>query len=185
MILGYIDADDRLYDLNFRGLRMRLRFETEADRSFVSFTRIRDEGGVRYRILGEASITATVAMDHDGNAIPLLRPVEARLVRHEGGLLIVASPRLRDSAEPGYFLVKVRAMPSAVQFFFEDQKGTEIVSIPNDEVLRIESSSDEARVYVSAANVALPKEKIAYLVTIRPASTASTLLDGFPLSRPA
>jgi hypothetical protein len=185
MILGYIDADDRLYDLNFAGLRMRLRFETETNRSFVSFTRIRDEGGVRYRILGEASITATVAMDHDGHAIPLLRPVEARLVRHEGGLLIVANPRVRDSTEPGYFLVKVRAMPSAVEFFFEDQKGTEIVSIPNDEVLRVEPGSEEAKVYVSAANVALPKEKIAYLITVRPAKTASSLLDGLPMSRTA
>ncbi len=183
MILGYVDVEDRIYDLNFAALRMKLRIETEAGSSGVSFSKAQGGGEVRYRVLGEAPVTVRVAMDHDGHPVPLLRPVEGRLLRHEAGVLIVASPRTRDPDDPGYFLVKVRAMPSAVKFFFEDQEGTEIISIPKDEVLRIERDAEEVRIFVSAANVALPKEKIAYLVALRPPDRLGKVLDGLAVSQ--
>src|SRR2546423_11791742 len=99
-------------------------------------------------------------MDHDGRRVPLLRPVEGHLYRHEAGLLFFATPARRDPDDPGFFLVKLRAMPSAVHYFFEDQEGREMISIPRDEILRTEKEGDGITVYVSAANVALPKEKI-------------------------
>lgn len=182
MILGYVDAEDRIYDLNFAARRMKLRIETDAGGSSVSFSRAQGGGEVRYRVLVEASVTVSVAMDHDGHPVPLLRPVEGRLLRHDAGLLFVASPRTRDPDDPGYFLVKVRAMPSAVKFFFEDQQGTEIVSIPRDEVLRVEPDAEETRIFVSAANVALPNEKIAYLFALRPPERLGRLLDGLAMS---
>ena len=53
-----------------------------------------------------------------------------------------------------------------------------MISIPRDEILRTEEEGDGITVYVSAANVALPKEKIAYAVQLRPASRLGQLLSG-------
>ena len=58
----------------------------------------------------------------------------------------------------------------------EDQEGREMISIPRDEILRTEKEGDGITVYVSAANVALPKEKIAYAVQFRPAARVQRLL---------
>ena len=115
-------------------------------------------------------------MDHDGHRVPLLRPVQGHLYRHVAGILFFATPEQRDPEDPGFYLVKLRAMPSAVRFFFEDREGREMISIPNDEILRTEAEGDGITVFVSAANVALPKEKIAYAVQLRPASRVAPLL---------
>src|SRR3972149_6793065 len=131
MILGYVDTDDRVYDLGFATLRMRIRIEpAEAGGSQVVFSQAGGEGAVAYRVAAEEDVTLAVGMDHGGDLVPLLRPVEGRLVRHEKGVLFIASPSSRDAGEPPFFLVKVRAMPSAVKFFFEDRGGAELVSIP-------------------------------------------------------
>ncbi len=189
MILGYVDVEDRIYDLNFATLRLRLRIEALGPKegSRVTFSQVAGAGSASYRILDEADATAEVSMDHDGKRVPLLRPVDGHLFRHEKGLLFFASPAQRDPDDPGFFLVKLRAMPSAVRYFFEDQEGREMISIPRDEILRTEKEDDgitvyvsaanvALTVYVSAANVALPKEKIAYAVQLRPASRVQRLL---------
>ena len=187
MILGYVDANDRVYDLNFATLRMKMRIEPaeSGPGSRVVFSSTAGAREVAYRVLGESDVTTEVSMDHDGKRVPLLRPVPGQVLRHEAGLLFVAAPTRRDLEDPCFFLVKLRAMPSAVRFFFEDQEGTEIVSIPRDEVLRTEREADGHTVYVSAANVALPKEKIAYAVQFRPAQKIAPLLEGLagPLPR--
>ena len=183
MILGYLDAEDRAYDLNFATLRMKIRIGPVAP-SRESQVVFAPTGGAErsYRLLGEAEATASVSMDHDGHLVPLLRPVEGRLHRHERGLLFIAAPPKRDPEDPSYFLVKLRAMPSAVKYFFEDQEGTEIVSIPADEILRIAEAGESLRIHVSAANIALPKEKLAYAVDLGPATRMRPLLEGMPLS---
>lgn len=179
MILGYVDSEDRIYDLNFATLRLRVRVEPaeKASESRVTFSQVAGAGAASYRVVGEADASAEVSMDHDGHRVPLLRPVEGQLYRHEGGLLFFASPSaMRDPDDPGYFLVKLRAMPSAIRFFFEDREGREMISIPRDEILRTETEGDGVAVYVSAANVALPNEKIAYAVILRPASRVARLV---------
>ncbi|HKW43624.1 MAG TPA: hypothetical protein VJP06_05490 [Thermoplasmata archaeon] len=178
MILGYVDKDDRIYDLNFATLRMRVRIEagTGGKPARAAFSQVAGPGAATYAILRETDAVAEVSMDHDGKRIPLLRAVEGHLSRHDAGLLFLASPTTRDPEDPGYFLVKLRAMPSAVKFFFEDQEGREMISIPRDEVLRTEPEGDGITVYVSAASVALPKEKIAYAVSFQPAAKVSPLL---------
>lgn len=183
MILGYVDSSDRLYDLGFGTLKMKMSLDNEGGVSRVRFSKAAGEGEVAYRILAEAEVTASLAMDHDGRALPLLRPVPGHGYRHEGGLLFIASPTSRDPQEPGFYLVQVRAMPSAVQFFFEDQEGREVISIPRDEVLAVDRKDHGVTVTVSAESVALPKEKIAYLFEIAPASSAAALLQGLPMSR--
>ncbi len=183
MILGYVDSSDRLYDLGFATLKMKMRLETEGGTSRVYFSKAAGEGEVGYRVLAEADVTASLAMDHDGHAVPLLRPVPGHAYRHEGGLLFIASPPSRDAEEPGFYLVQVRAMPSAVQFFFEDQEGREMISVPRDEILRAESNDGALVVTVSAESVALPKEKIAYLLELAPASRATSLVQELPMSR--
>jgi hypothetical protein len=182
MILGYVDVDDRIYDLNFATLRLRVRVEPGSEKSEqrVAFSQIAGTGAASYRVLGETDATAEASMDHDGHRVPLLRPVEGHLYRHEGGLLFFASPARRDPDDPGFFLVKLRAMPSAVQFFFDDQQGREMISIPRDEILRTANEDDGITVYVTAASVALPKEKIAYAVQLRPAARVAALMAGFP-----
>jgi hypothetical protein len=178
MILGYVDVEDRIYDLNFATLRLRVRVEPEesGSGSRILFSQVAGAGTASYRVLGETDATAEVSMDHDGKRVPLLRRVEGHLYRHEAGLLFVASPAKRDPEDPGFFLVKLRAMPSAVQYFFEDQQGQEMISIPNDEILRTEPEGEGITFYVSAANVALPKEKIAYAVQLGPAARVAPLV---------
>ncbi|MGI0149037.1 MAG: hypothetical protein ACREDF_05850 [Thermoplasmata archaeon] len=179
MILGYVDSEDRIYDLNFATLRMRVRVESgpAASGDRIMFSQVAGAGAASYRVLGEIDVSAEVSMDHDGHRVPLLRPVEGHLYRHEAGLLFFASPTQRDPEDPGFFLVKLRAMPSAVRFFFEDREGREMISIPQDEILRTEEEADGITVYVSAASVALPKEKIAYAVQLRPAERVAPLLS--------
>ncbi len=183
MILGYLDASDRLYDLGFATLKMKMRLASEGGAEFVHFSKASGEGEVAYRVLARADVTASLALDHGGHAVPLLRPVPTRGYLHEGGLLLVAAPRARDPNEPGFYLVQVRAMPSAVQFFFEDQEGTEVVSVPRDEILKVDSAGRAVTVTVSAESVALPNEKIAYLLQLEPASRAEPLVRGLPMSR--
>src|SRR5437867_4106399 len=180
MILGYVDSEDRMYDLNFATLRLRVRVEQPApkERARVTFSQVAGAGAASYRVLDESDATAEASMDHDGRRVPLLRPVEGHLYRHEAGLLFFASPSRRDPEDPGFFLVKLRAMPSAVQFFFDDQQGREMISIPQDEILRAENEDDGITVYVTAANVALPKEKIAYAVQLRPAARVAPVVTG-------
>jgi hypothetical protein len=179
MILGYVDSEDRMYDLNFATLRMRVRVEAgnHGSENRVLFSQVAGEGTASYRVLGEADATAEVSMDHNGYRVPLLRPVEGHLYRHEKGLLFFASPKNRDPEDPGFFLVKLRAMPSAVRFFFEDRQGREMISIPDDEILRTQEEGGGVTVYVSAANVALPKEKIAYAVQVGPAKKVAPVLS--------
>src|SRR6266498_139648 len=180
MILGYVDREDSISDLGFATMRLRVRLEAgEGSVSRVTFSQVAGSGAASYRVLGEADGRAEVSMDHDGKRIPLLREVDGHLYRHEAGLLFLASPATRDPEDPGYFLVKLRAMPSAVAFFFEDQQGRELVSIPRDEVLRIADEGNGLTVFVSAANVALPKEKIAYAVRFEPTSRIGSLLQDF------
>lgn len=184
MILGYLDADERAYDLGFASLRLKIRTESAEDGSRVVFSQPTGAGEVGYAVLGEADVTASLAMDHDGHPVPLLRPVPGHLWRHEGGLLFLAHPKTRDPEDPGYYLVQTRAMLSAVKFFFEEQGGRELLSVPKDEILRVASDGKEPTVYVSAANIALPQEKIAYAIGLAPAARVAPLLDGLTMSPP-
>ncbi len=182
MILGYVDASDRLYDMGFATLKMKMRVESVGGAEHVLFSKGSGEGEVVYHVLARADVTASLAVDHDGRPVPLLRPVPGHAYLHEAGLLFVAAPPHRDPEEPGFFLVQVRAMPSAVRFFFEDQGGTEVISVPRDEILRVSQDARAATVYVTAESVALPKEKIAYALELAPAERAAPLLGGLPMS---
>lgn len=182
MILGYVDGNDRVYDLNFATLKLRLRLEGSGGTTQILFSQPTGTGEVAYRVLAEAEATASAAMDHAGHPVPLLRPVPGRLHRHEAGVLFLAEPRVRDPEDPGFFLVKTRAMLSAVKFFFEEQGGRELISIPQDEILRVQPGAEAERIFVSAANIALPKEQIAYAVDFSPRARVAKLLDGLPMS---
>jgi hypothetical protein len=140
------------------------------------FSQVAGEGAASYPVLGESDATAEVSMDHDGHRVPLLRPVAGHLYRHERGLLFLAAPASRNPEDPGFFLVKLRALPSAVRFFFEDRQGREMISVPEDEILRTETEGESLTVFVSAANVALPKEKIAYAIQLRPPEKVAPLV---------
>src|SRR5205807_2883274 len=102
MILGYVDVQDRIYDLNFATLRPPVLIEAgpSAPESRVAFSQVAGEGATSYRVIGEADVTAEAAMDHDGHRIPLLRAVQGHLYRHEAGLLFFASPGKRDLEDP-------------------------------------------------------------------------------------
>jgi len=108
MILGYVDVEDRIYDLNFATLRLRVRVEAAGPKegSRVTFSQVAGAGSASYRILEEADASAEVSMDHDGKRVPLLRPVEGHLIRHEAGLLFFATPAKRDPDDPGFDSVR-------------------------------------------------------------------------------
>lgn len=183
MILGYLDSEDRAYELNFATLRMRIREEAvPGGGSQVVFAQSEGKASRAYRVLAEVSATASVAMDYGGDLVPLLRPVAGRLLRLEKSVLFLAEPASRDPGEPSFFLVNVGAMPSAVQHFFEEREGREIVSIPDDEVLRVSADKDGVTVSVSAAALALPKEALAYAVRFGPPDRVGPVLAGLPSS---
>jgi hypothetical protein len=184
MILGYLDREDRVYDLSFATLKMRIRVETDGPRgrTRVALYPTGSATPTTYAVHGEADVTLGVSMAHGGDRVPLLRDVQGHLYRHERGLLFLASPAKRDPDDPTYFLVQLRALPEAVRFFFEDQEGRELVSIPEDEVLRVDRGSRGVTVIVSAASLALPQEKLAYAVEVRPAAAVTRLLEGMPSS---
>src|SRR5205823_12317478 len=73
MILGYVDVEDRIYDLNFATLRLRVRLETGEGKSEtrVAFSQVAGAGAKSYRVLGETDAIAEVSMDHDGRRVPL------------------------------------------------------------------------------------------------------------------
>src|SRR3989442_14134778 len=125
MILGYVDVEDRIYDLNFATLRLRVRIEALGPKegSRVTFSQVAGAGSASYRILEEADAIAEGLMDHDGKRVPLLRPVEGHLFRHQAGLLFFASPADPKPEDPAILLVKVRALSSAGRSFFEGYKG--------------------------------------------------------------
>src|SRR5438445_2520474 len=108
MILGYVDVEDRIYDLNFATLRLRVRIEALGPKegSRVTFSQVAGAGSASYRILEEADAIAEGLMDHDGKRVPLLRPVEGQLFRHEAGLLFLATPAHRDPDDTVFRLVK-------------------------------------------------------------------------------
>src|SRR5207247_7412268 len=93
------------------------------ERARVSYSHEAGAVAASYRVLDESDAPAEASMDHDGKRVPLLRPVEGHLYRHEAGLLFFAEPAQRDPEDPGFYLVKLRAMPSAVRLFFQDQPG--------------------------------------------------------------
>jgi len=53
MILGYVDVEDRIYDLNFATLRLRVRVEAAGaqEGSRVTFSQVAGAGSASYRVL--------------------------------------------------------------------------------------------------------------------------------------
>src|SRR5207245_8818600 len=128
MILGYVDSEDRIYDLNFATLRLRVRVEatTSKERAAITFSQVAGAGAASYRVLDESDATAEASMDHDGKRVPLLRPVGGHLYRHEAGLLLFAEAAQRDPEEAGCFLVRVGAMHRAVNCRVRQYVGLEV-----------------------------------------------------------
>src|SRR6266699_799455 len=55
MILGYVDSDDRIYDLGFATMRLRVRIEAgEGGASRVAFSQVAGSGAASYRVPGDA-----------------------------------------------------------------------------------------------------------------------------------
>src|SRR2546425_6991054 len=98
MILGYVDSEDRMYDLNFATLRLRVRVEQPApkERARVTFSQVAGAGAASYRVLDESNATAEASMDYDGKRVHLLRPVKGHLYRHEASTLFFSESPQSD-----------------------------------------------------------------------------------------
>src|SRR5438046_10471135 len=98
MILGYVDVEDRIYDLNFATLRLRVRLETGEGKSEtrVAFSQVAGAGAKSYRVIGETDAIAEVSMAHDARRVPLLRPVEGHQLRPDAGLLSFTTTACHD-----------------------------------------------------------------------------------------
>ncbi len=164
---------------------MKVHVQRSGHQGLVVFSPSGGADAKTYRLLGETESTMSVSMDHGGDLVPLMRPVDGRLYRHDRGLLFIANPSNRDPEDPTFFLVKLRALPTAVRFFFEDREGTEFVSVPSDEVIRVAIGARGVTVHVSAASLALPKESLSYALEIGPASSVAPLVRNWPMSERA
>ena len=64
MILGYVDSSDRLYDVGFATLKMRMRVDSEGGSTSVRFSKASGEGEVAYRVLADKGAVPDYVAGH-------------------------------------------------------------------------------------------------------------------------
>ncbi len=131
MLVGFLDAEGRAYDLTFGTLKRRLR---DADGAWA----VGDGETLGGEIPVEGALFLQVPTKH-----PLLRPTEGAALASERRLLFLAAPGgERTLEEPTRFNVAVRAPPMAVDQLFR-AGGREVVEFERKEVLGVlESRGD-------------------------------------------
>src|SRR5437667_7469844 len=132
MILGYVDSEDRMYDLNFATLRLRVRVEQPApkERARVTFSQVAGAGVASYRVLDESDATAEASMDHDGKRVPLLRPAEGTLFAHKAGSWFFPKRPKRVPEDRGFSSSNCRPFRSAAGSFLRTHKGAGLIWFP-------------------------------------------------------
>lgn len=123
MLVGFLDAEGRAYDLTFGTLKRRLR---DADGAWA----VGDEETLGAEVPVEGALFLQVPTKH-----LLLRPTEGVARTSDRRLLfLAASGRERTPEEPTRFNVAVRAPPMAVDQLFR-AGGREVVEFERKEVV--------------------------------------------------
>jgi len=159
MNVGFLDGLGRLYDLNFRTTKRRLRgtdgeWELEAGETMGE----------------EVSVEAAVFVEKDRPHL-LMRPTSGSAFTTDRRLIFVAaSSVLRSLEEPTTFNVAIHVPRTAVDHLLREAGGREVVEFRKEEVREVLKAKAELTVH--AQGPWLGKGTTGFLVVLRPAEAA-------------
>lgn len=159
MHLGFLDGQGRLYDLNFRTMKRRLR-NAEGEWEL-------DPGEA---IEAEVSIEAAMFVRTERPHL-LLRPTSGTTVTTDRRLVFVAGPSVpRPADEPIAFQVGIHVPRTAVDHLMREAGGREVVEVRKTEVREVLKAQAELTLRTEAPWVGgAPAE---FHLVLRPADAA-------------
>ena len=167
MNLGFLDAQGRLYDLNFRTTKRRLRgsdgeWELEAGEA----------------VGAEGSVEAAVFVETDRPHL-LMRPTSGLALTTDRRLIFVAGPSVpRNPEEPTTFNVAIQVPRTAVDHLLREAGGREVVELRKQDVRGILEAKAELTLRSEGPWIG---GKAGFLVVLRPADAARKAVSGLGL----
>jgi len=159
MNVGFLDGLGRLYDLNFRTTKRRLRgtdgeWELEAGETMGA----------------EVSVETAVFVETDRPHL-LMRPTSGSAFTTDRRLIFVAGSSVpRNPEEPTTFNVAIHVPRTAVDHLLREAGGREVVEFRKEEVREVLKAKAELTVH--AQGPWLGKGTTGFLVVLRPAEAA-------------
>ena len=159
--LGFVDAHERLYDLNFRTMKRRLR---DADGTWD----VEPDESLSHGVSIEAAMFLEAPRPH-----LLLRPTSGVAYTSDRRLLFLAGETVERSAEePTAFNVAIHVPRTAVDHLLRDARGREVVEVRRDEMRGRLESRAELTVKIQAAWLGSGTANAALLLVLRPMPAA-------------
>jgi hypothetical protein len=158
MHIGFLDGLGRLYDLNFRTTKRRLRgtdgeWELEAGETLG----------------GEVSVEMALFVETDRPHL-LMRPTSGSAFTTDRRLIFVAGPNVpRSTEEPTSFHVAIHVPRTAVDHLLREAGGREVVELRQDEVGDLLRARAELTLRARGPWVG---DTAGFLVVLRPAEAA-------------
>jgi hypothetical protein len=159
MDIGFLDGQGRLYDLNFRTTKRRLRdLDGEWDL------------GTGEAIGAEVSLEAAVFVETDRPRL-LMRPTSGSALATNRRLIFVAGPSVpRSAEEPTTFQVSIQVPRTAVDHLLREGGGREIVGLRKEEIRG--TLQAKAELTLRAQSAWIGGSTAEFLVVLRPANAA-------------
>lgn len=159
MHLGFLDAQGRLYDLNFRTTKRRVR-DDDGEWEF-------DPGE---QIAGEVSVEAAMFVRTERPHL-LLRQTSGTAISTDRRLVFVAGPSVpRSFEEPIAFQVSIHVPRTAVDHLMREAGGRELVEIRKAEIRGILEAKAELTLRVESPWIG--GNLAEFLLVLRPADAA-------------
>jgi len=170
VLVGFLDAEGRAYDLTFGTLKRRLR---DADGAWAF--------GEGEALGGETPVEAALFLQVP-TAHLLLRPTNGVAAASDRRLLFLAATGAeRTPEEPTRFNVAVRAPPMAVGQLFRDG-GREVVEVLRDDVRGTMETRAELTLRLEAPWIGGGAQPATFLLVLRPLAAARAALAPLGLS---
>lgn len=164
MHLGFLDAQGRLYDLNFRTMKRRLR---GADGEWEV-----DPGEA---IGGEVSVEAAMFVRTERPHL-LLRPTSGVALATDRRIVFVAGPSVpRSEEEPITFQVSIQVPRTAVDHLMRDAGGHEVVEVLKSEIREVLEARSELT--LRAEGPWFGGRTADFLLVLRPAEAAKRIVS--------
>ena len=167
MNVGFLDAQGRMYDLNFRTTKRRLRgsdgeWELEAGEA----------------VGAEVSVEAAVFVETDRPHL-LMRPTSGSALTTDRRIVFVAGPSVpRNPEEPTTFNVAINVPRTAVDHLLRDAGGREIVELRKEDVRGVLEAKAELTLRAEGPWLG---GKTGFLVVLRPADAARKVVSALTL----
>lgn len=166
MLMGFLDARGRAYDLTFRTTKLRL---------------LDSEGGLELgpgeSFRGERPTTASLRLNQDSRWALVLRPVPGTVLRTSQRIVFLGDTGLsREDQHVTFFNVQIPILESAVRHLFVGEAGREFVAVAAAEVAATAVEGDAFVVTVQAPDITRPVKAAEYRLELRPSREAGILL---------